>query len=682
MVHLKLFGGASLEGEDEVLTGAPAQRHRVALLALLVTSPSRGLSRDKLMGFLWPGRDTDHARKLLNQSVYVLRRALGDDAILSVADDLRVQTGTLTCDVVAFGDALAADDDERAVQIYSGPFLDGFFLDRSIVFERWVEEQRARLAEEYTAALERLAEAAEHEGRLRDALAWWKARAAQDPYDSAIALHVMRALAASGNPAGAIQYAADHQRLLEREMGIEAPAEVAAFVGRLRDTSSDLTAEPAVGPAGSEPPDGTTERDADAHPAAPDPRAAPSTTGRVRAGRKVLAGPAWLRPAGAALLLLTIAVVIGRFAREPTDPSTETSDRALSVDSVADAVVREVERRLTGDHPGRAPEQRTRSIRAYELYQQGTDPTLLRSAAGARRAFESLREAVAVDPTYAAAWAALACTALRVGTDERIEGSRKELHAIAENAALEALALDDSLAEGHAALGLVRMASFEFQAAEEHLERAIELDRELTPAREWLVSVYLWTGRPERALAAAEAARELNPVSPTANAEVARALAVQGRCDESLSLAGDLLRLQPPLLRAAPIAARCHIRNEDWEEAISVLRPQVERSDGLYSTALFGYVLAQAGRLEAALRIRAELRARQERHGAGSLPVAIVDAGLEDPDAVFDGLHRAIDDGSLTGLPLHSYVVDVILEPYRGDPRAEELLGRIGLRAQ
>ncbi len=52
MISLRLFGGASLERDGEVLSGPPTQRHRLALLALLCISHPRPLSRDKLMGYL------------------------------------------------------------------------------------------------------------------------------------------------------------------------------------------------------------------------------------------------------------------------------------------------------------------------------------------------------------------------------------------------------------------------------------------------------------------------------------------------------------------------------------------------------------------------------------------------------------------------------------------------------
>ena len=82
--RLNLFGSPSLSGESGALITGPAiQRHRVALLALVTLAPGRSMSRDKLISYLWPESDTERARQLLNQSVYQLRKALGDAAIIS-----------------------------------------------------------------------------------------------------------------------------------------------------------------------------------------------------------------------------------------------------------------------------------------------------------------------------------------------------------------------------------------------------------------------------------------------------------------------------------------------------------------------------------------------------------------------------------------------------------------------
>jgi DNA-binding SARP family transcriptional activator/TolB-like protein len=233
MFSLEFFGGASIEGAHGAVAGPATQRHRIALLALLSTA--RAASRDKLGAYLWPERDSENARKLLNQAVHAVRRALGPGAILSAGDELRLGSSMVHCDVVAFEAALAAGDLERAVGLYSGPFLDGFHLGSAPEFEHWVERERQRLAGAYARALERLAEGAEARDDAASAVEWWKARAAHDPYDSRVAYELMRAQVAAGNPAGALQQAALHSRLLDEELGTEPGPEVLDLAERLRD---------------------------------------------------------------------------------------------------------------------------------------------------------------------------------------------------------------------------------------------------------------------------------------------------------------------------------------------------------------------------------------------------------------------------------------------------------------
>jgi TolB-like protein/DNA-binding SARP family transcriptional activator len=234
MFQLKLLGVPALEQDGALFTGRASQRHRIALLALLALAPGRRLSRDKLIAYLWPESDPDRARNLLKVSTYVLRSAIGEDALLSNGDELRLNTGLIGVDVEEFEGALDRSDPERAVALYRGPLLDGFFLSEAAEFERWVDYERERLAGTYRNALEALADAARGAGDLRRAAEWWKLRAAQEPYDSRVALRLMQALEASGNRAGALQHAAIHQSLLKEEFGLESAPEVAALAERLR----------------------------------------------------------------------------------------------------------------------------------------------------------------------------------------------------------------------------------------------------------------------------------------------------------------------------------------------------------------------------------------------------------------------------------------------------------------
>jgi TolB-like protein/DNA-binding SARP family transcriptional activator len=253
--QLRLLGSPSVEvhgASGTVLTGRVAQRHRVALLALVATAPAQRLSRDKLIAYLWPESDPERGRNLLKVSSYVLRTALGEGALLSEGDDLRLATDVVRVDALDFETALARADHAQAVALYRGPFLDGFFLSDAPEFEQWADRERARLAARFAKALEALAEEADADRDFSRAAEWWRVRATQDPYDSRVAVRLMRSLEASGNRAGALQHGALHQRQLQEEFGISAVPEVAEFAERLR--REPVSDPPAFNPPAFEPP--------------------------------------------------------------------------------------------------------------------------------------------------------------------------------------------------------------------------------------------------------------------------------------------------------------------------------------------------------------------------------------------------------------------------------------------
>jgi DNA-binding SARP family transcriptional activator/TolB-like protein len=779
---LKLIGTPTLLREDGGLLRGPAtQRHRLALLALLALAPAPGLSRDKVMAYLWPERDSEHARQLLNQAVYQLRKALGEEALLSELDDLRLNSDVIRVDVLDFEAALSRGDAQRAASLYTGPFLDGFFLSDAPEFEQWVDGERERLASAFARALEALAEAAEEAQDLPAALEWWKRRAAQDPYDSRVALRLMQVLEASGNRGGALQHAAVHGRLLQEEFGVGPSPEVRTLAEQLRSAPAVRLEPGAEQPLPPEPPRTGPEggMGPEAHSISASPLAIPDPS---PAQRQIPA----VRYVVAALLAIAVIFGIGSGSREPdmppptapepsiavlplrnlttdhgdaalADGMTEklisvlgkaeglrviasTSvfgfrDRQLDVRSIADslrvgnlleggvqrsgsrlrvqvrlvdgrdgstrwsetydremqdvfavqdeigrAVARELGLRLGGATDASQRRQPTQSVAAYELYLRGSDRTLLRNDSTARQGLEYFRQAIALDSTYAAAWAGLGRMYGRVSSAVS-RSDRVRYLALAEEAVQKALALDDSLAEAHAMLGVLRMYHFDFASAELHLTRSIKLDPTRALTHEWLVTLHLWTGTPEQALAHAERALELDPLSPTAHAELARALLGNGRCDEAIEVLDRLAGLQPPLLRVAPMAADCHARQQNWPKAVAVVRPQAELGDPT-TLALLGYLLARAGEREEALRIHAEVLTRWRRGDGGALEVAVVYSGLGDIDQALTWLDRAIDDHSINGSPAHPLHLTLgpLFEDLRHDSRFERLRERLGLQ--
>ena len=250
---LHLFGGAALRDETGApVSGPAARRHPLALLALLATAPARTMGRSKLAGLLWPESPESRARRRLNSCVHRIRQGLGDDAVLSVGDELRLNTDLVECDVHRFESALEAGDHQRAVELYEGPLLDGFFLKGASEFEKHIERARDRLRTRYLEALEALAEEAAAAGDPSDAARWWRERAQAAPYDSRVTLRLMEALAAAGNRAEAIQVATTHRRLLQDELGASPDPAVEDLAERMKEAPPTGVTSPPTSPAPAE----------------------------------------------------------------------------------------------------------------------------------------------------------------------------------------------------------------------------------------------------------------------------------------------------------------------------------------------------------------------------------------------------------------------------------------------
>ena len=241
---LRLLGGASIQTDGTAVSGPAAHRHRLALLALLSSAPHHTLSRDKLIGFLWPNHGAEDARHLLRQAVYVIRRELGEDVLESAGEQVVLDADLLTSDLQAFETAVERGEAGRAAELYGGPFLDGFHLPGADEFELWAAGERVRLSDAYGESLKALAETAAEEEDWDAAAGWWARLAAHDPYDSAAAFRLVQALAATGDRGGALRHADEHAAFLRRELAAPADPQLVEFAARLRTQSGPAVEEP------------------------------------------------------------------------------------------------------------------------------------------------------------------------------------------------------------------------------------------------------------------------------------------------------------------------------------------------------------------------------------------------------------------------------------------------------
>jgi TolB-like protein/DNA-binding SARP family transcriptional activator len=219
--RLTLFGGAVLDAESGPITGRAAQRHRVALLALLSTTRRLHRRRDQLVSLLWPDADAERGRKLLSDSIYRVNQALGADAITGTGEDVRLNRAIVGRDIADFEAAIEAREWRQAVDSYGGPFLDGFYLPGAAEFDQWMENERSQHARTAAKALEALAVDARKTDRAAEAVEWWQRLAAMAPDDSRVAMELMRALESTGNRAGALRRARIHATVLRETLDAE-----------------------------------------------------------------------------------------------------------------------------------------------------------------------------------------------------------------------------------------------------------------------------------------------------------------------------------------------------------------------------------------------------------------------------------------------------------------------------
>src|SRR2546422_101792 len=250
VIELRLFGGLDLRRSDgRELDSILTQPKRVALLAFLATAtPYRLHRRDTLLGLFWPELDQEHARAALRQALHGLRQGLGADVLTSRGDEeVGVHEQRLWCDVRAFHQALEASDWSRALELYRGGLLEGFFLSDAPEFERWLEVERARLRNRACQAAWTLAQQSKAEGDFAGTAQWARRAAALVPDDEETLRRLVTLLDDLGDRVGAVKVYEEFARRVAVEYQVEPAAETKALIALVR--SREAASPPVLRPA-------------------------------------------------------------------------------------------------------------------------------------------------------------------------------------------------------------------------------------------------------------------------------------------------------------------------------------------------------------------------------------------------------------------------------------------------
>ncbi len=345
---------------------------------------------------------------------------------------------------------------------------------------------------------------------------------------------------------------------------------------------------------------------------------------------------------------------------------------------VALAVAREVDVTLTKDEEQRLERSHPVDPEVHQEYLRGMHQVLKFTDQGFRSGIRHLERAIELDPTFAPAYAGLGIA--HSNSTYFLGVPPADSFPLALAAAEEALERDPYLADAHTLKGWVAMVyGWDFDEAAHELSQAIEL----APSQSSVHQIYSYLlscrGRHEEALAEAQRATRLDPLSPVTAQHLAVTLYFARHYDESLDQLGQIIDLHPDYWFAFQRRAVVLTELGRFDEAIQA----AHRAMSLAGSAtlrngleVLGPPLALSGRRAEALDILADFERRAEQSYVPPCDIARLHVALGNHDEAFRWLERAVEvhDGDL-------FMARVwpVWDPIRDDPRFDELLRTLGL---
>lgn len=230
-IRLQTLGHLTVFGDGVEYSRLRSRQIPLALLTYLAVE--RRATREELTALLWPRRSPEAASHALSQTVYRLRRELGDAWVESHPGGLEVSPG-VGVDVQEFDAAIAEMRWSRALEVYVGPFLAGVYLVDSNAFEVWVDLIRSRLEETHALANHRFIEACVQAGDLGGALGAARRWAGLDPLAEQAQRALIEVLTRAGHRAKALRQYEKYERFLAEELEVEPVPETRDLIRRVR----------------------------------------------------------------------------------------------------------------------------------------------------------------------------------------------------------------------------------------------------------------------------------------------------------------------------------------------------------------------------------------------------------------------------------------------------------------
>ncbi len=356
----------------------------------------------------------------------------------------------------------------------------------------------------------------------------------------------------------------------------------------------------------------------------------------------------------------------------------DTYDRKLTdifaVESdIAKTIAETLQARLSGSEKSLIAKTPTVNPEAYELYLKGRFFWNKRTGDDLRKSIGYLKQAIAKDPGYALAYAALADS---YGILRFYGGASPDESIVpAAAAANKALELDDSLAEAHASLGLIATEELELHRGVSELERAVQLNPNYATAHHWLSLALTALAQSDRSVAELKRALELDPLSMVINADLSIGYLYARRYDEAEAQARKTLEIDPRSFLAHYYLGMALQLKGRLKEAIPEFQKAVELNHDPYSMSMLVQGYARNGQTDEARKLLARLNEMAKSTQVPEYAFALAYTSLGEKDRAIEALEHGFAGGNKSYLFL--LPGDPLLDDLRGDPRFESLVQKI-----
>ena len=336
-------------------------------------------------------------------------------------------------------------------------------------------------------------------------------------------------------------------------------------------------------------------------------------------------------------------------------------------------IVGKLQLKLSGESEQKLAKKYTDNNEAYQLYIRGRYEWNKFTFDGLTKSILLFERAIQIDPTFALAYSGIADSYTNLGIDYI---SPNETFPKVRVAAMQAIALDDSLAEAHTSLGSYKM-FFEWDnaAAEVEYKKAIDLDPRNANARHFYSHCLQFSGREAEALRELKTAIEIEPLSLINNAELGWAYYLASQNDAAIEQIRKTIEIDPSFAYSYFVLGQAYAAKGNFNEALAALRDgQKLQPDWIEIEANLAYVHALAGNRRAAEVLLTKVLDASAKRYVNPVHIAAVYSALGDSDRAIEWLERGYKEKSSW---MKWISIEPQLERLRNDARFQNLVRRV-----